>query len=214
MESYARGKPWLVSMDEPLGWEFGLRPEGPHNNHDHARKAVLWGSLMGGATGVEWYFGWQNNAPTSDLSNEDMRVRHTMWQQTRIAQQFFTHRIPANRLKPNNALINNPEKFEHAFAMQTIGQNSVNQQAVIYTSVALGKSRKNLIINLSKWHNMSQMGSYTLTWFDPLTGNEFPVSKSVIVGKNEAINLGNPPSKPAQDWLAIISAEHVAQRTK
>jgi len=35
--------PWLVSMDEPLGWEFGLSPDSEDETHDKPRKEVLWG---------------------------------------------------------------------------------------------------------------------------------------------------------------------------
>ena len=45
--SVAAGKPWLVSMSEPLGWEYGLRPDADDPTRDGPRKDVLWGRLHG-----------------------------------------------------------------------------------------------------------------------------------------------------------------------
>ena len=46
-------------------------------------------TLLAGGTGVEWYFGWQNNAPTSDLSNEDQRSRDALWRASAKVRRFF-----------------------------------------------------------------------------------------------------------------------------
>lgn len=86
--SEAAGRPWMVSVDEPLGWEFGARPDSQTDRRDELL-TVLWPSLLGGATGVEWYFGWQNNAPTSDLSNEDQRTRDRLWRESAAVRRFF-----------------------------------------------------------------------------------------------------------------------------
>lgn len=86
--SAAAGRPWMVSIDEPLGWEFGARPDADVDRRDEVL-TVLWPSLLGGATGVEWYFGWQNNAPTSDLSSEDQRSRDRLWRTSAKVRTFF-----------------------------------------------------------------------------------------------------------------------------
>jgi hypothetical protein len=78
----------MVSVDEPLGWEFGARPDADVDRRDEIL-TVLWPSLLGGATGVEWYFGWQNNAPTSDLSSEDQRSRDRLWRTSAKVRTFF-----------------------------------------------------------------------------------------------------------------------------
>lgn len=86
--SDAAGRPWMVSVDEPLGWEFGARPDAELERRDEVL-TVLWPTLLAGGAGVEWYFGWQNNAPTSDLSNEDQRSRDALWRASAKVRVFF-----------------------------------------------------------------------------------------------------------------------------
>ena len=83
------GHTWMVSVDEPLGWEFGAPPDAQAGVPRPEVTSVLWPSLLGGATGVEWYFGWQNNAPTSDLSNEDQRTRDSLFRTSARVRAFF-----------------------------------------------------------------------------------------------------------------------------
>lgn len=87
-KSAAAGRPWMVSVDEPLGWEFGARPDADVERREEIL-TVLWPTLMAGGAGVEWYFGWQNNAPTSDLSNEDQRSRDALWKVSAKVRRFF-----------------------------------------------------------------------------------------------------------------------------
>ena len=54
---------------------------------DNARKNALWGNIMAGGAGVEWYFGYKH--PHSDLTCQDYRTRQKMWTQCRYALEFF-----------------------------------------------------------------------------------------------------------------------------
>ena len=51
------GKKWIVSLDE-LGphWK-GVMPDSFDKKHDTIRNHALWGSVLAGTGGVEWYFG-------------------------------------------------------------------------------------------------------------------------------------------------------------
>ena len=88
-KSKAAGRPWMVTVDEPLGWEFGARPDKTGSSVKREIEGVLWPTLMAGGAGIDWYFGWQNNAPTSDLSNEDQRSRHNLWVTSTKVRKFF-----------------------------------------------------------------------------------------------------------------------------
>lgn len=83
------GRGWMFTVDEPLGWEFGARPDSSDADHRREIEGVLWPVLMSGGAGVDWYFGWQNNAPTSDLSNEDQRSRHELWVKSKSVREYF-----------------------------------------------------------------------------------------------------------------------------
>ena len=93
------GRPWMVAVDEPLGWEFGARPDADVDGPRTEIVSVLWPTLLGGGAGVEWYFGWQNNAPTSDLSNEDQRTRDRLWKASAKVRKFF-ETLPLTEMKP------------------------------------------------------------------------------------------------------------------
>lgn len=92
-KSKAAGRGWMVTVDEPLGWEFGARPDAEVQDRKSEIEGVLWPSLMSGSMGVDWYFGWQNNAPTSDLSNEDQRTRDSLWKDSAKVRAFFEAHI-------------------------------------------------------------------------------------------------------------------------
>jgi len=52
-------KRWLVCQDEigPAG--TGAKPDADDPEHNEIRAEVLWGNLMAGGAGVEWYFGYR-----------------------------------------------------------------------------------------------------------------------------------------------------------
>lgn len=54
--------------------------------HD-IRKLTLWGTLMAGGAGVEYYFGYA--LPENDLVAQDVRSRDKSWDYCRIALDFF-----------------------------------------------------------------------------------------------------------------------------
>ena len=56
------------------------------------RKYALWGNLMAGGSGVEWYFGYE--LPHSDLNCEDWRSREKVWEFSRFALNFFQDHLP------------------------------------------------------------------------------------------------------------------------
>lgn len=90
------GKPWVVANDEQGPADKGAVPDKGYKGFDPAatgysmhdiRKEVLWGNLMAGGAGVEYYFGYK--LPENDLLCEDYRSRDTSWDYGRIALKFF-----------------------------------------------------------------------------------------------------------------------------
>lgn len=97
--SKAAGRQWMITIDEPLGWEYGARPDSNAADHTREINGVLWPAFMGGGAGVDWYFGWQNNAPTSDLSNEDQRSRHNLWIKSTRVRTFIEDNVDLSTMK-------------------------------------------------------------------------------------------------------------------
>src|SRR3712207_247552 len=72
-QSSAQNHKWVVNLDE-LGPSFmGVKPDANDYAHDIVRKQALWGNLMAGGGGVEWYFGYK--FPDSDLTAQSWRSR-------------------------------------------------------------------------------------------------------------------------------------------
>ncbi len=91
--SAATGIPWVVACDEPGDATHALITDEENPSHDNARKNALWGNIMAGGAGVEWYFGYKH--PHSDLTCQDYRTRENMWTQCGYALDFFkTYAIP------------------------------------------------------------------------------------------------------------------------
>ncbi|MDQ8197906.1 DUF5060 domain-containing protein [Pelagicoccus enzymogenes] len=181
------GHPWLVSMDEPLGWEYGLRPDADDPTRDHARKDVLWGTLMAGGSGVSWYFGWQNNAPTSDLSSEDLRVRETMWKQSKVAHDFFSQYVPFHRMRSANDLVEGEDDYVFAQPRQTY---------VVYL-----KNGGTASLNLANVE-----GIFDIRWYDPIKGGPLQLGSIAFADASTTTPLGTPPHSPEQDWAILITA--------
>ena len=77
-------------------------PDDEDPEHNFARGRALWGTLMAGGFGVEWYFGYAS--PNSDLTCQDFRSRDLFWDQNRYALQFFNNHIPFWEMEPSDDL--------------------------------------------------------------------------------------------------------------
>jgi len=183
--STAAGRPWLVSMDEPLGWEYGLRPDVDDPTRDGPRQDVLWGTFMAGGSGVEWYAGWQNNAPTSDLSSEDLRVRAEMWRQTKIALDFFYAYVPFWDMRAANDLVAGDDDYVFVQA---------NEVYLVYLRDG-GSAQLDL---------RAADGEFSVHWFDPRNGGDLQSNGVESVTAGSTVDLGEPPQDEDQDWVVLV----------
>lgn len=182
-ESRKAGHPWVANLDEtgPASWGV-MYDEAPNNNQDTLRSLALWGTLMAGGAGVEWYFGYKN--PHHDLSAEDYRPWDRMWNYTRYALDFFQGHIPFAEMKPANHLTTNEESY--GFAKE-------NEVYAFYFPTA-----EEVNVKLPK-------GTYTIEWYDPRNGGGLQNKQTLKV--NEPItHLGNPPNEVDKDWVVLVKA--------
>ena len=108
--SIAAGKRWVVACDEPGDATHGLITDAEDPTRDNARKNGLWGNIMAGGAGVEWYFGYKH--PHSDLTCQDYRTREKIWDQCRHALEFFKkHEIPFWDMKCGDELTANTDDY-------------------------------------------------------------------------------------------------------
>ncbi len=190
-ESTAVDRPWVVAVDEPGDASLALVPDSMDATHNNARTFALWGTLMAGGAGNEWYFGYKN--AHSDLTLEDFRSRDLWWDQCRHALEFFTGQaVPFWSMKNANALIGNEDdSVEAGFCLATNEDGPV----VIYLP-----SGGTVDLDLSK-----RAGNFSVRWFDPRNGGA-PQTGSVSELKGGATSsIGLPPSDAGLDWVALIA---------
>jgi len=185
------GHDWMITMDEIGMWHTGALQDSEDPNHDTLRRYVLWGTLLSGAAGVEWYFGANNEH--NDLNTEDWRTRDRLWELTDIALVFFEN-IPYWDMEPEHELINSKEAY--CF-------RKTNEVYVVYIP-----DSKNYSIDLS-----AAKGEFSIQWYDPLSGGDLQQGSNKTIEGGKIQELGKPPiniqnSNSIQDWVALIKLKN------
>jgi len=175
-------------VDEPGDASHALLPDKDNPDHDNARKHALWGMLMAGGAGVEWYFGYEYDQ--SDLTCQNWRSRANMWEQCRYALNFFKDQnIPFWKMKNRNDLIGNKEDTNEKYCLA--------QEGDLYL-VYLGHASTSYL-DLS-----GQEGSYSVKWFNPREGGDLQEGSVASVQGGNKVKLENPPADNDKDWLVVV----------
>jgi len=182
-KSKINGKPWIVNMDEIGPHWKGVLPDSYDQKHDTIRSNALWGSLLAGAGGVEWYFGWKY--PHADLNCEDFRSRELWWEQSTIATEFMKQ-FPLEEMKSTNELINTKDGF---------CLSKPNELFLIYTP----KSFVDLKLKLTDSKN-----TYLINWFNPRIGGSVSSGSIKEISGSGFIKIGRPPLEKEKDWIAVV----------
>jgi hypothetical protein len=195
--SSAAGLPWVVAHDEQNPPSHGVPPDPgykspskqekdpPYTLHD-IRKATLWGTLLAGGAGVEYYFGY--NFPENDLGCEDFRSRESSWAYCRIALEFFK-RVPFSEMQCADDLVGNPHHDNTRFCFAKPGE--------IYLVYLPNGGGAELDLT-------GTTGDFTRTWFNPRTGVDEAMEKARVIG-GEQLKLVAPTQN--EDWLALLRKE-------
>ena len=195
------GKPWIVAFDESGSAAHGQCPDlGYHgfDGHDRqgkriyteheVRKQTLWGTLMGGGAGCEYYFGYQ--FAENDLVCEDWRSRDRSWDYCRIAVQFFhDNDIPFWEMRNRDELVGNPD---HGISTYCFAK--ANDTYLVYLPNG-GKSSLDL---------RDAEGDYDVHWFNPRRGGALVGGDVKAVSGSSEVELGSPPSDESEDWLIVV----------
>ena len=182
------GQIWAVAVDEPGDAQHSLLPDEEDPDHDLARKNALWGTLMAGGWGDEWYFGYAH--AHSDLSCQDYRSRDLWWDQTRTALLFFrNNNIPFYEMENHNALVGNEENLNTIYCLA-----KPNETYLIFKN-----NTDTVEIDLSK-----DKGEFKVDWFNPKTGGKLQQMRMKKVTAGQKVDLGNPPNKKQKDWVVLL----------
>jgi len=176
--------PWVMTIDEIGPWYRGVDPDDRvDNNQDTVRAEALWGNLMAGGAGAEWYFGAKNHS--NDLNCEDWRTRDRMWEYTTHARQFFEQHVPFSDMNPYTQLATGDASY--CFA----------QPGEIYVIYLLYGGQN--VLNLE-----GQPGTYSVQWYNPRDGGALRKTDiDTVRGATQAI-LGMPPNDVDKDWAILV----------
>ncbi|MFD1143685.1 malectin domain-containing carbohydrate-binding protein [Larkinella insperata] len=186
-QSTQAGKKWIVANDEQNDMGVATDADYPGkrgtlaDNQDQIRKECLWGNLMAGGAGIEYYFGGYTGE--TDLGAEDYRSRAKMYRFTRYALDFFRSYVPLLQVAP----MNNSNRG------WVLGQEG--QVYILYL-----KDGGSANINLGG-------GRYTVQWYDPRSGGPLQVGSVRNLSGRGAQSTGLPPNAPGEDWVVLIRLE-------
>ncbi len=201
VESDKAGRPWVVANDEQNPADMGVPPDPgyqghsgeavqngkPYNLHD-VRKATLWGTILAGGAGVEYYFGYK--LPQNDLECEDFRSRDKSWDCCRIALDFFReHDIPFWEMSNADALIGNVKNDNSKYCLAKPG-------SLYLVYLPTGGTTE---IDLS-----DAPGTFTVQWFDPRHGGPLQQGSVAKVQGGKKAALGTAPKDADDDWLIVV----------
>ncbi len=184
LESKLAARPWAIFSHEFGPSNDGVVPDSVDFWHDDVRIDGLWGNLMAGGAGVEWYFGkaW----PDNDLTCEDWRSRAHMWELTRFALRFFREHVPVDRAMPDDTLVSEP------------GAHCLAERGETYV-VQLPAGGSTLL-----WLDP---GDYVVRWFDPRFGGPLQAGDVVAVDGPAWRSIGAPPYAPTRDWVVLVTRD-------
>jgi hypothetical protein len=177
------GKRWVVCLDE-IGphWQ-GVMPDSDDPDHDTVRNHCLWGSLMAGGAGVEWYFGYRH--AHNDLGLEDFRSRELWWKQSTLATRFL-NQFPLEDLSCRDDLVDVPGAYclaeEGRLYLVYLPAGSVQAALQLDGSVPM-----------------------QVRWFNPRTGGDMEQGRvRSIQGRGQQM-LGAPPGDQELEWVVVVS---------
>ncbi len=195
-KSAEAGKPWVVAYDEPGSAGEGLandsengeNPKGK-GNYTEARAKALWGVLLAGGAGTEWYFGYKYDH--SDLSLQDFRSRDGWWDYCRHALAFFEMiKVPLPEMANRNDLIGNPKnENDKGYCFAKPGSCYI-----VYLPNG-GETKLDLT---------GQSGDIRVRWFDPRNGGELQEGSVTRISGGSSVSLGTPPSEKSEDWVVLV----------
>ncbi len=168
------GKKWIVANDEQGNASIGVRV-----SDKEVRHRVLWGTLMAGGAGVEYYSGYTND--DGDINGNDHRKRGKKYQEGGYALAFFNNNLQSDMVDMVSADGVTSDNNDYVLA------KAGNIYAVYRPN---GGSTG---LSLPSGNN-----KYDVQWYNPRSGGNL-TAKTTLGG-----NLVAPDNN---DWVALITSK-------
>ena len=181
--SASAGQQWFVCIDEIGPAHTGVKPDKDDYEHDEVRKKHLWGNLMAGGAGVEWYFGYK--FAHNDLNCEDWRSREHMWEMTQYALEFFRKNLPFTQMTHHDELTS--AKDDYCFT-------EPGRIYAIY--LPSGGTTK---LDLGNYRS-----SFSVKWYNPRTGGKLQNGSIKEITGPGLVAIGRAPAEADKDWAVLI----------
>jgi MYXO-CTERM domain-containing protein len=191
-KSAAKPPKWIVSLDEIGPASTGVKTDANDYWHDDVRRHALWGNLMAGGAGVEWYFGYQQ--PHDDLDCEDWASRDHMWDLTRFALELYQKHLPFWTMKSDDGLVTGATG---AWCLAKAGE-------VYAVYLPQGGAAKLSVT----------AGDYDVSWYDPRAGGALVKGSVTSIKGPGDVALGEPPKDKTKDWVAVVKVKGAPQLPK
>lgn len=179
-KSAASGQKWVVALDEIGSASTGVVPDANDSAHSDILHRALWGSLMAGGAGAEWYFGY--NYSNNDLTCEDFASRDKMWTLSQYAADFFRTYMPL-------PLVANYDSITSSTADYCLGKSGVAYAIFLpdgaTTSITLPAGE-----------------TYSVKWYNPRTGGS--LVSGTVASVSGTASVGKPPTEQTRDWVALL----------
>ena len=188
-QSADSGQEWLITMDEIGMWYTGALTDTADVDHPTLRRYVLWGTLLSGGAGVEWYFGAKH--VSNDLTSEDWRLRDRLWEITNHAKVFFEKYLPYWEMTPAHDLVNIKEGYCFRKA---------NEVYALYLPASTTYQ-----IDLRE-----ATGTFSVKWYDPLLGGALQEGNFRTLKGGAKQSIGTPPQTNVdsqKDWVILVKKE-------
>ncbi len=195
------GKPWVAANDEQGTANLGVPPDPGYKGFDgkdpkgeqirtlhDIRKYTLWGNLMAGGAGVEYYFGYQ--LPENDLQMEDYRSRDKSWDYGRFALSLFREqKLPFWEMRNEDERVGNPARENSRYCLAKPGE-------IYLVYLPAGGTTQLDLAGVA--------GDFAVTWLNPRDGTSGHTGSVAEVKGGKAVALGNPPSDATEDWAVLV----------
>ena len=176
------GRPWVVTSDEQNPANDGVVPDTFDPDHFTIRSEVVWGNLLAGGGGAEFYFGY--GWPDDDLDCEDWRSRALAWSQTDVALSFLREEV-------DYAAMRAADELTTAAANTCLALDG--EVYVVYAPTSTPP-----VLDLQ-----GSTDTFDVSWLNARKGGDLAAGSVPSVTGPGSVSLGSPPAG-GRDWVALV----------